>query len=256
MAVNTTPLTYNGYVTQIATMAVVNTETIDGIVVGVDAAFNNIIPQMLNYAELRIQRDLDLLPLQTNNTYSLTIGQNLLQIPVSDFVVIQTLGVNSGTALLPLLPATKEFLQNVYGDSGSIGVPAYFAMIGGDALTSGNTYNNVLVGPYPDSNYPVTVFGTNRMASLYQSATTAAAATGTTFISTYLPDILIMASLIYISAFQRNFGRMSDDPAMAQSYEGQYQVLVKGAVAEEYGKKFEASAWSSSSSSPAATPTR
>ena len=256
MAVNTTPLTYNGYVTQIATMAVVNTETVNGIVVGIDTAFNDIIPQMLNYAELRIQRDLDLLPLQTRNTYSLTVGQNLLQIPVSDFVAIQTLGVNSGTALLPLLPATKEFLQNVYGNSASIGVPAYFAMIGGDALTSGNTYNNVLVGPYPDSNYPVTVFGTNRMASLYQSATTAAAATGTTFISTYLPDLLIMASLIYISAFQRNFGRMSDDPAMAQSYEGQYQVLVKGAVSEEYGKKFEASAWSSSSSSPAATPTR
>ena len=55
---NTTPLTYNGYVTQIGTMAVVNTTTNSGVVVGVDAAFNNIIPQMLNYAELRIQRDL------------------------------------------------------------------------------------------------------------------------------------------------------------------------------------------------------
>jgi hypothetical protein len=256
MAVNTTPLTYNGYVTQVATMAVVNTQTTNSIVVGVDQAFNDIIPQMLNYAELRIQRDLDLLPLQTSNTYALTVGQNLLQIPVSDFVTIQTLGVNSGTALIPLLPATKEFLQNVYGDSASLGVPAYFAMMGGDAATSGNTYTNVNVGPYPDSNYPVTVVGTTRMATLYQSATTNAAATGTTFISTYLPDLLVMASLIYISAFQRNFGRMSDDPAMAQSYEGQYQVLVKGAATEEFRKKFEASAWSSSSSSPAATPTR
>ena len=74
---NTTPLTYNGYVTQIATLAVVNTTTSGGVVVGVDAAFNSIIPQMLNYAELRIQRDLDLLPLVTSNTsYSLTTGSN------------------------------------------------------------------------------------------------------------------------------------------------------------------------------------
>jgi hypothetical protein len=68
--------------------------------------------------------------------------------------------------------------------------------------------------------------------------------------------MLIMASMIYISAFQRNFGRESDDPAMAQSYEAQYQVLKQGAIPEEFRKKFEGSAWSSDSVSPAATPTR
>ena len=65
---NPVALTYNGYITQIATLAVVNTTTTAGIVVGVDAPFNAIIPQMLNYAELRIQRDLDLLPTKYNTT--------------------------------------------------------------------------------------------------------------------------------------------------------------------------------------------
>jgi hypothetical protein len=78
----------------------------------------------------------------------------------------------------------------------------------------------------------------------------------TTFISLYLPDVFIMASMIYISAYQRNFGRMSDDPQMAQSYEAQYQTLLKGAVVEEARKKFESSGWTSQSPSPVATPSR
>jgi len=62
--------------------------------------------------------------------------------------------------------------------------------------------------------------------------------------------------MIYISAFQRNFGRQSDDPQMAQSYESQYQILKDSALLEENRKKFEAAAWTSYSPAPAATPTR
>ena len=256
---NTTPLTYNGYVNQIATLAVVNTTTSGGVVSGVDPAFNTLIPQMLNYAELRIQRDVDLLPLLTSNSsYSLVTGSNLLQVSVNDFVTIQTISVVNGTATIPLLPTTKEFLQNVYNDSSATyqGQPLYFAMYGGDAATGGNTTQNIIVGPYPNQSYPVLLTGTIRMPTLNNFATPAYANTSTTFISTYLPDLLIMASMIYISGFQRNFGRQSDDPAMAQSYESQYQTLLKGALTEEYRKKMQAAAWSSTSSSPVSTPTR
>jgi hypothetical protein len=65
-----------------------------------------------------------------------------------------------------------------------------------------------------------------------------------------------MASMIYISAYQRNFGRANDDPQMAITYESQYQALLKSAMMEENRKKFEAAAWSSQSPSTAATPTR
>lgn len=257
MAANTNPLTYNGYVSQIATMAVVNTITVSGVVVASnDPAFDEIIPQMLNYAELRIQRDLDLLPLQTTKSYFLTAGANILPIPTDDFVTIQTINLVSGIDSTPILPASKEFIQNVCGSSYPTLAPQYFAMLGGDSANGGQTSNNVLLGPYPDSAYTVSVVGTTRAPSLYKSANATDANVKTTFISTYLPDMLIMASMIYISAYQRNFGRMSDDPAMAQSYEGQYQVLLRGAMGEEYRKKFEASAWSSMSASPPATPVR
>jgi len=271
---NTTPLTYNGYVNQIATMAVVGsfTPTTNTVVNGVtylagvtyggsitqpDTNFAIIIPQMLNYAELRIQRDLDLLPSVNAKTYSLTYGTNLLSISVNDFVTIQTIEVTSSDgSTYPLLPVSKELIQNVYGVSTSTAPPTYFAMYGGDASTGGDVSNNLLFGPYPDNNYSITVTGTSRVPTLNQYANTSQAGTNTTFISTYLPDLLIMASMVYISAYQRNFGRMSDDPAMAQSYEGQYQSLLKMATVEEFRKKFAGSAWSSLPPPVAASPTR
>lgn len=254
----TTPLTYNGYVTQVATMAVVNVQTTSGIVVGVDADFNAIIPQMLNYAELRIQRDLDLLPSQTSRPYTLTIGSNQLQLGAYDFVTVQTITLSVSNVTYPLLASTKEYLQNVYGSSavGSRGRPKIFAIYGGDLSTGGETYNNILLGPYPDIAYNVDVVGTVRLPTLYENATTPLAATGTTFISTYFPDLLIQASLIYISQFQRNFGQASNDPAMGPTYELQYQNLLRAAAVEEGRKKFSASAWSSMSPQVAATPTR
>jgi len=255
-APQTTPLTYNGYITQVATMAVVNTTTVSGVVQGVDASFNAIVPQMLNYAELRIQRDLDLLPSQTSRTYTLVTGNNQLQLDADDFVTVQTIAITSGGITYPLLPSTKEYLQNVYGSSASTAMPTLFAMYGGDLASGGNNYNNILLGPYPDSDYSVTVTGTVRLPTLYQNATTAQAATGTTFISTYFPDMLVQASMIYIAQFQRNFGQASNDPSMGPTYELQYQNLLKGAAVEEGRKKFSAAAWSSMSPAVAATPSR
>jgi hypothetical protein len=150
-----------------------------------------------------------------------------------------TVNPNLGTRN-PLLPVTKEFLDAVYGNATSTGVPKYWCPFND---------NLFLVGPYPDQQYYVEIVGTYRPASLSSSNTT-------TFISLYLPDVFIMASMVYVSGYQRNFGRQSDDPAMAQSYESQYQTLLKGAAVEEARKKFEASGWTSQSPTPVATPTR
>jgi hypothetical protein len=256
----TTPLTYNGYVSQIATMAVLNTETVGGVVVGVDEPFNAIIPQMLNYAELRIQRDLDLLPSlvtvtsspTTGDTYTIAEGATNLSVPTSDFVTIQTIAVVIDGVVNPLLPTTKEYLQNVFGDPSYTGVPFYFAMLGGDVGTGGLTTNLIRLAPRSNGTYNLGITGTVRLATLYQFANSANASTGATFISTYLPDLLIMASMIYLSAYQRNFGDMGNDPAMPGTYENQYQTLLKGASIEEARKKFNSAGWTSLSPAPVA----
>ena len=255
----TTGLTYSQYVTQIATMAVV-AET--------DSAFVTILPQMITYAENRMYRDIDfmftstslhgvsfvLTPGNRNLSFNINLASNL-DSASGTFVVSEQINLLTDAAgnaasttnpdacvRVPLLPTTKEFLDAVYGSSltANRGKPEYFV-----------PFNETLffVGPVPDQAYPVEVVGTYRPNSLSATNTS-------TFISLYLPDVFIMASMIYISAYQRNFGRANDDPQMAITYESQYQALLKSAIVEEARKKFDAAGWSSQSPATVATPTR
>lgn len=249
----TNPLTYNGYISAVATLAVYQTTLISGVQTFNDAPVQALVPTMLDYSELRIQRDLDLLPSQTTRPYTMTTGNNVLTLSVDDFVTVQTV---APTGSAPLTPVSKEFIQNVYPSGSTNALPQYFAMLGGDLATSGNTSNLILLGPTPDQNYATSVVGTIRMPSLYLNATTMLANTANTFISAYLPDLLIMASMIYISQFQRNFSASSNDPEMPGSYENKYAGLLQGAQAEEGRKKFAASGWSSMSQPVVATPSR
>lgn len=242
-------LTYSTYKTQIAQMAVVAED---------DPNFLAILPMMIDYASLRIARDLDLMFTSVSlhgTDYKLNAGNRNISFEQnfpdgSSFVVSEQINLilpvgetNPDTGQrVPLMPTTKEFLDAVYGSSlaANRAQPKYFV-----------PFNETLffVGPVPDQAYYVEVVGTIRPAPLSATVTE-------TFISQYLPDLLVMASMVYISAYQRNFGRESDDPQMAQSYEGQYQALLKSAGVEEARKKFDAAAWSSQSPATVATPTR
>lgn len=240
----TTGLTYAQYKTQIATLAVVE-ET--------NPAFVEILPQMITYAENRMYRDLDLLQTSTAVTgYAVTAGTRSLSIPEGTLVVSEQINIitpagqtdpDAPTATRnSCLPTTKEYLDIVYGNNAATnrGLPKYFVPFND---------NLFYFGPVPDANYYVEIVGTVRPASLSANNTT-------TFLSLYFPDLLIMASMIYVSGYQRNFGRANDDPQMAVTYESQYKELLQGAMVEEARKKFEASAWSSQSPSVVATPTR
>ena len=250
-------LTYNGYVTQLADLAVLQVSTVGGVVTPVDADLATLVPQAINYAELRIQRDLDLEQSVTNNSsLSLTSGNNLLTMDVNSFITVQSVSYVSGTQTLRILPTSRSFINEVYPDSAVTGPPLYFAPYGGDSSTTGATSQLFLFGPTPDQNYNLSINGTVRMISLNSFNTNPNAGTMYTFISAYLPDLLLMASMIYLSGFQRNFGRQADDPAMAVSYEQQYGALLKGAMVEENRRKLWASAWTALSTPPAATANR
>ena len=236
----TTGLTYSQYVTQIANLAVVDPN---------DTAFTTLLPQMITYAENRMYRDIDFLFTQQSVTmYTVNQGSRQISIPQGTLVTTQQINIITPPGQFnpeigtrnPLLPTTKEFLDSTYGSPSYTGVPVYYAPF------NDNLY---YVGPFPNATYYVEIVGTYRPASL-------SASNPTTFISLYLPDVFIMASMIFVSGYQRNFGRQSDDPAMAQSYESQYQALLKGAVVEEARKKYEAGGWTSMSPAVVATPTR
>lgn len=255
------PLSFNAWVQAVGVMSVALTQNTGGVWGFVDAPLQTVLAQCLNYAEARIQRDIDALQARSSNTYALTVSNNLLSIPVNDFLVLETFEVTqmSGATVVnstPLIPVSKEFIQNCYSGVLSTGYPKYFAMYGDTFGDGANTNVNVLLGPAPNFAYPVRVTGVIRMPSLYQFATVGNADTQYTYISQWLPDLLVMASMIFISAYQRNFSASSDSKDMPVNYEQQYRTLLAGAIGEENRKKGMGSGWSAYSTPVSATPTR
>ena len=258
----TTGLSYDGsiagtagFVTQLAELAVAPASDIN---------FQTILPAAITYAENRIYRDLDLLSAvapfysAAETDITLAAGNRFLSLPVDTFMTVQGVSVItpagssvwSGTRT-PLLPVTREFIDNVYGASGTTGAPQYFAVLsqGTDPATSLFSFQLVF-GPTPDQAYAVDVMGTRRPTSL-------SSGNQVTFISKYLPDLMLMAAMVYVSGYQRNWsGASANDPQMPINYETQYHTLLKSAVGEEARKKFQASGWTALSPAPAATPTR
>ena len=236
----TTGMTYAQFKTQIATLAVVD-ET--------DTNFVIIFPQAITYAENRMYRDLDLLStVLQDSTKAFTANNRNVSVSIATFVTLQQVNVvtpygttdpDQGTRN-PLNPVTKEYLDNQWPNVTGATVPTDFAMI---------NQSKFIVGPWPDQAYQIELIGTYRPDSLSATNTT-------TPLSLYWPEMMTMAAMIYISGFQRNFGRANDDPQMAVTYESQYQALLKSAMVEEARKKFQSAAWSSMEPATVATPTR
>jgi hypothetical protein len=255
------PLSFNAWVQAVGVMAVAQTQPNAGVWGFVDAPLQNVLPQILSYAEGRIQRDIDAFQASAVNQYTLTAGNSQLTIPIGDFLIIETIEVlqtSNGVTVnsTPLIPVSKEFIQNCYSGVFSSGYPKYFAMYSNPFGEDPNANINILLGPSPNFAYSVNVNGTIRMPSLYQFATSGVADTAYTYISQWLPDLLIMASMIFISGYQRNFSATSDSKDMPVNYEQQYRTLLAGAIGEENRKKGMGSGWSPYSTPATATPAR
>jgi len=239
----TTGLTYATFVAELANLAVVDPA---------DVNFVANLPQCITYAENRIYRDLDLLSTVTAASgFACATGSRQITWPMTQFVTVQEINVitpssttnpDAGTRVT-LLPTTKVWMDTVYASPTATGVPQWMAML---------NQNTALIAPWPNANYSVEIVGTVRPDSLSASNTT-------TFISTYLPDLFLMASMVFVSGYQRDFAlgaSQPNDPGMPINYETQYQTLLKSATVEEARKRFEAGAWSSMAPAVAATPSR
>ena len=234
-------INYTTYVSQLSNLMV---ETSTG------ANFTTFLPGCIDYAEQRMYRELDLLVTRdVDNTTFLSSGNRhvTLSSATGTFVVVEqisvitpvTAGTSNGTRN-PLTPITKEYLDFAWPNSSNTGVPLYFAPVDGTIFA---------VGPAPDAGYLLEVTGTQRPAPL-------SASNSSTFLTLNLPDVFIAASMVFATAYQRDFGAMVDDPQRAASWENQYKTLMMSANIEELRKRFMGPAWQSMTPSPVATPPR
>lgn len=201
-----------------------------------DPNFNNIIAPCIDYTENRLQRDLDLLATRvTDATATLTANSRLLPFPtdVGIYLVIEeVIPIVSGIAGMPMIPVSREFLDTSWPAETAPttpSVPYYWAMYDNA---------NALVAPPPDTGYGVKIVGTQRIAKLSSTNTS-------NFLTLSLPDVYVLASMVFLTAYQRDWGGQSSDPQMSQSWETQYKTALQSAGVEEARKKYQSVGWNS-----------
>lgn len=235
-------LTYATFVTTIANLLPVSAS---------DAGFVAMLPNMIDDAEQRLYRELDLLDTSArdssaalvagnrNFTSPVTLGEFIVTDEVNVITPAGTSNPESGTRN-QLIPASNEVLNALWPSVAGSTVPQYFAMV---------TQGMIIVGPWPDASYQVEVVGTQRPLPLSASVTT-------TILSFHFPDLLVAAGMVFASAYQKNFGAATDDPKMGITWESHLQALLQSAKTEEARKTFTSQGWSSKSPAPLATPPR
>lgn len=234
-------LTYATYVSSLANLLVVPAG---------DAGFQAVLPNIIDDAEQRLYRELDLLSASVRATGTLTAGTRTFNLPSTNgtFIVTDELNVitpagttdpEAGTRN-SLVPTSNEMLNNLWPSVTGSTVPQYFAMLDQDT---------VLVGPWPVASYTVEVVGMIRPNAISTS-------NATTLLSVFFPDLMIAASMVFAAAYQKNFGAAVDDPKMAVTWESHLQALITSAQTEEARKVFTGPAWSSKEPAPLATPPR
>lgn len=231
-------LTYSTWLSTIANLLAMETD---------DDSLEQIVPSIIDYAENRIYRELDLLSTTVRDrTGLMTADSRNFTLPQAQgrFVVIDGINVlSSGVRVAQLQPVSLEFLDAAWPSetaTAASATPEYFAMI---------TDQEIAFGPAPGSTWGVEVIGEIRPTPLSDSNTT-------TYLTLYLPDLFVCASMVFASGYTRNFGSQSDDPKMSQSWEAQYQLLKASADLEEHRKQWASVSWTSKQPSPVAIPQR
>jgi len=233
-------INYTTYVQQIANLIVISTG---------DTNFNTMLPGMIDYAEQRMYRELDLQNTRVSDTtVILSSGSNFVTLPTDQYIlVVEQFNVLTPAGALssngtrnPLTPTTKEYIDFAWPTSTATAVPIYMAPL------NDTTFK---IGPAPDQGYTLEVVGTVRPTPL-------SAANSSTWLTQHLPDMFIAASMVFAAGYMRNYGAQADDPQMPGSWESQYKTLFASANAEELRKRYQSQGWTAQTPNPIASPPR
>jgi hypothetical protein len=198
-----------------------------------DADFVAQLPQIIDDAEQRIYRELDLLVSIITVTSALTANSRFFTLPVTSgggtvhFLVVDAVNVfDAASTRHPLTPATREgidFLWPSETAASAASIPGLFARISDTQL---------LVGSAPGAAWACEVIGTIRPAPL-------SASNPNTYLSNYLSDLFFAGCMVSATGgLLKNYGAQSDSAPQGLSWEGQFQQRLASARKEELRKSF------------------
>lgn len=227
-------LTYSQYLTTVANLLALPED---------DPDFLQILPTAISYAENRIYNQFSFLATQvSDSSASLSANSRAFTLPTpvqGQFQVIDTLNIVVSGTRTPLTPVSRAVLDTLYPTNtatGASAVPSVFCMV---------TDQSILVGPAPGSTTTVEVVG-------YVNPTPLSVSNTSTYITNVYPDLFVVASMVFLSGWQKNFSASSDNPQQAVNYEQQYNTLAATVDVIDSRQKFVSASWSSRDPAPLA----
>jgi len=215
-----------------------------------DADWLQIIPSVIDFAEGKCYRDLELMDVTVRNaTATFTANQRTFTVPTPSaggYVIVDSINcIISGTRS-PLTPVSVNVMDMLWPSAtapSTTSVPQYFTM---------ETTTGAIIGPPLGS-----AAGTATAEVVGRIQPTPLSSTNTsTVLTTDYPELFLAASMIFVSGWQRNFGAQGDDPQQAQSWTSQYNALLQSANLQEARARFAGPSWTPTRPEPAAQPQR
>lgn len=206
---------------------------IEAVQLSTDSNWLGILPTIIDQAESRCYRDLQLVNTIVRDTSgSLTANSRNFTLPqlLGRFVTVKGLNVIVSSIRQQLRPVSIHFIDATWPSENSASVPSipeYFAPVSDQIF---------VVGPSPDSAYGMEVLGTIRPTPL-------SAGNPTTYLTNYLSDLFFAACMSAVAGYQKDYGTQADDPKNAMSWENQYAQRLASANKEEIMRKFQSGDW-------------
>ena len=165
-----------------------------------ESTFVDNLPTIIQQAEDRILKSVQLPDFRANKTGNMTSGVVYLSMP-SDFLAPYSLSVNNNGYEF-LLFKDVSFIRELYPDPSATGVPKYYAIF------DDNTF---IVGPTPNADFSV------ELHYFYKPESITVSATGTSWLGDNAESTLLYGCLVEAYSF------LKGDPDLLQLYNGRYE---------------------------------
>lgn len=204
-----------------------------------DVELSTMLPAIIDYAEGRCYRDLDLISTSVRDaTATLSADSRSFTIPTpasGTYVVVEQVNLLENNSRTPLTAASRDYIDFAWPDDQSALAadrPQVFAVISNSSIG---------VGPVSGANISVEVIGRVKPTPLSSSNTS-------TYLTTIYPDLFLAASMIA--------GAHYDKTIDAGKYEAEYATLLAKADLQAARQKFAGATWSAKRPEPFAVPQR
>jgi len=247
-------MNYSGFVQQISILA--QQAISPAYSLGDVPDFQNTIPTIIAYAEGRIYRDCAFLAQRVQNSSSVSASAGNRSLDISSIsppvMVVEGVALITPAATAPAAGtrwnydmASLDTIDMLWPVEATTVAPAAADL----RLAAMKDEKTIVLMPTPDGAYKAEITGLVQPTALSASNTT-------TYLSNIYSDILVVAAMIFVSGYLRDYGAQSEDPKTGLSWEALYKSQMVGVTAEEQRRRTQGVGWSPNLPTVLANPQR